>query len=85
MRSTVLDRTRFVTWSQERRVPVRVRPSPVRIRTFSGVTEWSVMELARDNSIAYCSHMNEETLYSQLAGLICKWKHSLKPGSRQTR
>ena len=35
MRSIVSARTRFVTWSQETRVPVRVRPSTVRMRTFS--------------------------------------------------
>ena len=34
-RSMVWLRTRFVSWSQDRRVPVRVRPSPVRTRTFS--------------------------------------------------
>jgi len=36
MRSIVSARTRFVTWSQETSVPVRVRPSTVRMRTFSG-------------------------------------------------
>lgn len=35
MRSTVLVRTRLVIWSVERRLPTSVRPSTVRIRTFS--------------------------------------------------
>lgn len=35
MRSIVEARTRFVSWSVERRVPRRVRPSVVRMRTFS--------------------------------------------------
>ena len=35
MRSIVSASTRFVTWSQETSVPVRVRPSTVRMRTFS--------------------------------------------------
>jgi len=35
MRSTVSLSTRLVTWSQETRVPVRVRPSTVMMRTFS--------------------------------------------------
>lgn len=35
-RSIVWPSTRFVTWSQDNKVPVRVRPSAVRIRTFSG-------------------------------------------------
>lgn len=35
-RSIVSERTRLVTWSQDTRVPVRVRPSTVRMRTFSG-------------------------------------------------
>lgn len=35
MRSIVLVRTRFVSWSVDRSVPRRVRPSTVRIRTFS--------------------------------------------------
>ena len=34
-RSMVWLRTRLVSWSQERRVPVRVRPSAVMTRTFS--------------------------------------------------
>lgn len=40
------------------------------MRTFPGVIEWSVTEFARGNPVAYCSRMNEETLYSQLAGSI---------------
>ena len=36
IRSTVSASTRFVTWSQDTRVPVRVRPSTVMMRTFSG-------------------------------------------------
>jgi hypothetical protein len=39
MRSTVWFNTKFVSWSQERRVPVRVRPSEVRTRTFSKVVD----------------------------------------------
>jgi hypothetical protein len=35
MRSTVWVRTRFVSWSVERRVPRSVRPSTVMTRTFS--------------------------------------------------
>lgn len=35
IRSIVSASTRFVTWSQETSVPVRVRPSTVRMRTFS--------------------------------------------------
>lgn len=37
MRSTVCVRTRFVSWSVERRVPRRVRPSTVMTRTFSAM------------------------------------------------
>jgi hypothetical protein len=36
IRSTVSASTRLVTWSQDTRVPVRVRPSTVMMRTFSG-------------------------------------------------
>lgn len=35
MRSMVEESTRLVSWSVERRVPRRVRPSVVRMRTFS--------------------------------------------------
>lgn len=39
MRSTVLVRTRLVSWSVERSVPRSVRPSTVRMRTFSVAAE----------------------------------------------
>jgi hypothetical protein len=48
IRSTVSASTRLVTWSQDTRVPVRVRPSTVMMRTFSGemvlvwYTSWPV-------------------------------------------
>lgn len=44
-RSTVSESTRLVTWSQETRVPVRVRPSTVRRRTFSGGGEGVSVEV----------------------------------------
>lgn len=43
MRSTVWVRTRFVSWSVERRVPRRVRPSTVMTRTFSVMLLASVL------------------------------------------